>query len=139
MEELDTSTAEPAERRFTFDPHPTRVRVLLDGVVIADSRNVRMLRETRHAPVYYFPFEDVRREHLERTDHHTHCPFKGDASYWSVTAGDARAENAVWGYEEPFQVAAHIKGYVAFYDSLVDIRDEGDAGADGTGENRSPT
>ena len=99
---------------------PKRVRVVFGGETIADSRRVKLLHETGHLPVYYFPKEDLRQDLLEPTDRTTHCPFKGDASYWSVRVGDRVAENAVWGYPEPLEDAPPISGYVAFYHGAMD-------------------
>src|SRR5215203_1123166 len=79
-----------------FEDSPRRVRVMFNGETIADSKRVKLLHETGHLPVYYFPPEDVRMDLLEESDHTTHCPFKGDASYWSVKVGDRVAENATW-------------------------------------------
>ena len=97
-----------------FEDSPRRVRVVCGGQTIADSQAVKMLHETGHLPVYYFPEADVRGELLQRTDHRTHCPFKGDASYWSVRAGGAVVENAVWSYPEPIDGAPPLAGYFAF-------------------------
>ncbi|HZY65320.1 MAG TPA: DUF427 domain-containing protein [Rubrobacteraceae bacterium] len=69
-----------------FEDFPRRVRAVFNGEVVADSEKVKMLHETGHLPLYYFPEEDVNRDLLEKTDHTTHCPFKGDAAYWSVEA-----------------------------------------------------
>jgi uncharacterized protein (DUF427 family) len=87
---------------------------------VADSRGVKILHETGHLPVYYFPEEDLRQDLLEKSNHTTHCPFKGDASYLSVKVGDRVAENAVWGYPEPLEDAPPISGYVAFYHGAMD-------------------
>ena len=76
-----------------FGDSPRRVRVMFNGEFIADTKRVKLLHETGHLPVYYFPQEDVRMDLLEESDHTTHCPFKGDASYWSVKVGDRVAEN----------------------------------------------
>lgn len=103
------------DHRVEVEPSPRWVRVKLGGETIADSKQVLLLRETGHLPVYYFPAEDVRLELLTSTDHHTHCPYKGDASYWTVRTGDKVAENAVWSYPEPLPQRADIKGYLAFY------------------------
>lgn len=103
-----------------FAPLGRRVRVAFGGVTIADSAGVVVLRETRHVPVYYFPREDVRMDLLERGEHVTHCPFKGNASYWTVRAGDAVAENAAWSYESPFEPALSVMGHIAFYHDRMD-------------------
>jgi uncharacterized protein (DUF427 family) len=106
--------------RITFERSPRRVRVKFNGATIADSTGAHLLFETRHLPVYYFPQSDVRMDLLKPTAHHTFCPYKGDASYWSVTAGDKTVENAVWGYRDPFAEVGAIKDYVAFYWNLMD-------------------
>ena len=106
--------------KITFEASPRRVRVAFNGETIADSTNAHLLFETRHLPVYYFPRADVRMDLLTPTDHHTFCPYKAQASYWTIKAGDRVAENAVWGYPEPYEEVAAIKDYVAFYWDRVD-------------------
>jgi uncharacterized protein (DUF427 family) len=106
--------------RITFEPSPRRVRVRFNGATIVDSIHAHLLFETRHLPVYYFPQSDVRMDLLTATPHQTFCPYKGDASYWSVTVGDKIAENAVWSYRAPFDEVASIKDYVAFYWNKMD-------------------
>ena len=101
--------------KILFEPSPRRVRVKFNGEVIADSTNAHRLFETRHLPVYYVPRSDVRMDWMAPTDHHTFCPFKGTASYWTIAVGGKVAENAVWGYPEPFEEVAAIKDFVAFY------------------------
>jgi uncharacterized protein (DUF427 family) len=110
----------PTGHRIRFEDSPKRVRVVLSGVAVADSKRVKLLFETGHLPVYYFPMDDVRMDLLESTDKSTRCPYKGDASYWTVRVGDRVAENAVWGYQDPIPERADIKGYVAFYWNLMD-------------------
>ena len=121
---LEAINAEPADYRFTFDAHPRRVRVVFDGTTVADSAKVRVMRETRLPPVLYFPREDLDWDLLQRSEHRTYCPFKGNASYWSVEVSGRRAENAVWSYEEPFDGAGHIKDNFAFYTNLVELIEE---------------
>ena len=106
--------------RITFERSPRRVRVKFNGATIADSTDAHLLFETRHLPVYYFPRGDVRMDLLTATAHQTFCPYKGDASYWTVTAGGKTAENAVWSYANPFAEVAAIKDYVAFYWNLME-------------------
>jgi uncharacterized protein (DUF427 family) len=106
--------------RITFERSPRRVRVKFNGETIADSSAAHLLFETRHLPIYYFPRGDVRMDLLRATEHHTYCPYKGTASYWSIAAGNRLSENAVWGYPEPFDEVAAIKDYVAFYWDRVD-------------------
>ena len=115
---FDTGVLQP--HTLYFEDSPRRVRVMFNGETVADSKRAKLLHETGHLPVYYFPREDVRLELLEESDHTTHCPFKGDASYWSVRVGDRVSENAVWGYPEPIDSAPPLAGYVAFYWNKMD-------------------
>ena len=94
-----------------------RVRVTVNGEVIADSRAALELKEGNYPVAYYLPRKDVRMERLARTSHSTHCPFKGDASYFSIVDGP---ENAVWSYERPYDEMADIKDLLAFYPNKVD-------------------
>jgi uncharacterized protein (DUF427 family) len=103
-----------------IEPNHRRVRVLVDGVVIADTIHSIYLFETGHLPVYYVPKDDVRFDLLDHTDRSTHCPYKGDAEYWSIVVGDRRIDNAVWGYPSPIDGAPDLSGYVAFYWNKVD-------------------
>ncbi len=105
----------PGDHVLYLEDSPRRVRAMLGGETVADSRRVKLLHEAGYLPVYYFPEEDVRMDLLETTDHTTHCPFKGDASYWSVKVGDTVAENAAWGYPEPIDSAPPFAGLIAFY------------------------
>ena len=108
----ESSTA--AAYRVIVKPAEKRVQVVFAGVTIVDSTDAVVLYETRLPPVYYFPQKDVRMDYLQRTEHRTHCPFKGNASYWTIHAGDALADNVVWAYENPLQEAQDICGYLAF-------------------------
>ncbi len=103
-----------------------RIRVEFGGEVIADSENAMILSETRLAPTYYFPKKDVRLDLLQLTEHHTYCPFKGNATYWNVSAGGKTAEKAAWGYEDPLPEVSEIGGYVSFYLDRMDAWYEGD-------------
>jgi uncharacterized protein (DUF427 family) len=103
-----------------IEPSPRRVRVAFNGETIADSHNMCLLHEDGHLPIYYFPMDDVRMDLLVKTDHTTHCPYKGDASYWTVRVGGRDAENAVWGYEDPLPAQPALKGLVAFYWGRMD-------------------
>ncbi|MCZ6861772.1 MAG: DUF427 domain-containing protein [Alphaproteobacteria bacterium] len=87
---------------------------MFQGQTIADSSHVLVMQETRLPPIFYFPRGDVSMELLAKTDHSTHCPFKGDASYWTLNVGEASAENAAWSYEDPYDEALDVKDYVAF-------------------------
>src|SRR4030088_3395531 len=108
------------ERPPYIDASPRRVRVFRDGELVVDAQHVKLLHEHGHLPIWYFPVEDVRQELLEPSDHGTHCPKKGDASYHSVRVGDRVAENAAWYYPEPIEGAEPIAGHVAFYFGALD-------------------
>ena len=98
------------------EPSPKWVRVLAGGETVVDTKHALLLRETGHTPVYYFPMDDVRMELFERTDRSTHCPYKGDAIYWTLRVGDRVEENAVWSYPVPLDdEAPDLSGYAAFY------------------------
>ncbi len=103
-----------------FDPSPKRVRAIFNNETVADSRRAKLLHETALAPVWYFPDSDVRMDLLDPTEHTSHCPFKGDASYWTVRVGERQADNAVWGYPTPIESAPPIAGYLAFYNDRMD-------------------
>jgi len=98
-----------------IDENPRRVRVVFGGETIADSKRVLTLHERGHLPVYYFPETDVRSDLLVRTERHSVCPLKGEASYWSVRVGDRVSENAAWSYPDPIPLSERIRGYIGFY------------------------
>jgi class 3 adenylate cyclase/uncharacterized protein (DUF427 family) len=102
-----------------FERNPRRARVEFSGAAVADSSRVLVLHETRHSPVFYFPRADVRLELFEKTAQTTHCPFKGDASYWTLKVGGAVSENAAWSYDDPFDDAAPLREHLAFYPNRV--------------------
>jgi uncharacterized protein (DUF427 family) len=102
---------------ISIAPAAARVRVTLKGEVIADTREALALKEGSYPVVYYIPRKDVMMSRLVRTAHSTHCPFKGDASYFSLQDGP---ENAVWSYEKPYDEMTMIKDYLAFYPNKVD-------------------
>jgi len=87
---------------------------------IADTSNALTLREAAYPPVQYIPGEDVDFSQLERTDHATYCPYKGDCYYYRIPAGGKKSVNAVWSYEDPFPAVAQIRGHVAFYPERAD-------------------
>jgi uncharacterized protein (DUF427 family) len=92
------------------------------GRVIADTREALTLQESTYPAVQYIPRKDVDFGLLERSDHSTYCPYKGDAAYYSIRAGETSADNAVWTYEAPYDAVAEIKEYVAFYPNVVDVK-----------------
>jgi uncharacterized protein (DUF427 family) len=105
---------------ISIQRNPARVVVSVAGRVIADTRGALTLREADYPVVQYIPREDVDLTQLERTDHATYCPYKGECSYYSIPAGGEKSVNAVWTYEDPYPAVAQIKGYVAFYPDKVD-------------------
>jgi uncharacterized protein (DUF427 family) len=106
--------------RLLLDEFPRRVRARFAGETVLDTRRGVLLHETGLLPQLYVPEEDFRGDLLEPTDHSTHCPFKGDASYWSVTAAGRTAENAVWAYQAPLPGAGWLRGYRAAYWQAMD-------------------
>ena len=106
---------------ITIEPLGRRVVVRANGKVIVDSQRALALREASYPPVYYLPREDADMALLERTEHHTRCPYKGLASYYSIAGG---AANAVWTYEDPCPPVEAIRGYLAFYPDRVDSIEE---------------
>jgi uncharacterized protein (DUF427 family) len=121
----DSDAAKTAHRISVSDPVVT-VEVMVDGMIVARTDRARVLREGSLPPRYYLPRDDVRTDLLVATDHGTTCPFKGDASYWSVELDGARHENLVWSYESPIPEMAAIAGLLAFYDERVTLRVEGE-------------
>jgi len=103
-----------------------RVRVIFNGVPVADSARTKIVLEGSLPPVHYFPRADVRMDLLRASAHRTYCPFRGNASYWTLSVGDRRAENAVWSYEDPYADASALKGHLAFYREQMDaVREDG--------------
>ena len=105
--------------RVDLERSSDRVQVRFNGEIIADSGRTLIVREMQLAPVVYFPRRDVRFDLLEKTDHETFCPFKGEASYFSLRLGSRIEENVIWSYEEPFDEVAGLKDYMAFYPERV--------------------
>jgi uncharacterized protein (DUF427 family) len=110
----------PPGRALYLEPTPKRVRVIVGGETIADSRRAMMLQESGLQPVYYFPPEDVRSDVLEPSDRHTRCPKKGEASYYTIRAGENVVENGAWYYPDPLPDAPAIKDLIAFYWGRMD-------------------
>lgn len=105
---------------ITITPGRSRVRVMLNGQTVADTRRALVLQEASYRPVFYIPRDDAQMAWLTKTAHGTHCPYKGDASYYTIKAGDRVAENAVWSYETPYPAMHAIAGHLAFYPDCVD-------------------
>src|SRR5215217_6617906 len=115
------------KHRLYFEPYPRRVRALVGDRVVLDSVRGRLLFESNYGPRLYVPLEDLEASLLRRTERSTHCPFKGDASYWTIEAGDRTLENAVWAYEAPLPQSAWLQGFASLYWDKADawfIEDE---------------
>jgi uncharacterized protein (DUF427 family) len=109
---------------ITIERHPSRVVVKAGGKVVADTRTALRLREARYPAVIYVPRKDVDMTLLERTDHATYCPYKGDCAYFSIPSAGERGVNAVWTYEQPYAAVAPIREHLAFYPDRVDAIEE---------------
>lgn len=105
--------------------NPRRVRVRFHGRVVADTPRALTLTEAHYPPVQYIPRSDAEVSAFVPTDRRTHCPYKGEARYFSLSTGGRTAENAAWSYEEPYPAVKEIAGYLAFYPDRVDAIEEG--------------
>jgi uncharacterized protein (DUF427 family) len=122
---IGTMMKEPGpDHPMTITPAGKRVRVSFAGKVIADSTRALKMEEKGYPPRLYIPRADADMGALSRTGHSTHCPYKGDASYFSLTVDSRSAENAVWTYERPFPAVAAIKDHLCFYNGKVDAIEE---------------
>ncbi len=129
MEQRLSPTSKPIkfpgpDHPITIERNPNRVVISVAGRVIADTRDALTLRESTYPPVQYVPRKDVDLALLERTDHATYCPYKGNCGYFSIAVGGKRSINAVWTYEEPYAAVAAIKDHLAFYPDRVDAVEE---------------
>ena len=111
---------------ITIEPSGDHVVIRAGGRVIADTRRALILQEAEYPAVRYVPREDVDMTTLSRTTHESYCPYKGDASYFSIPCGGERSANAVWTYETPHPAAERLKGHLAFYPDRVDAIEIGD-------------
>jgi uncharacterized protein (DUF427 family) len=102
-----------------------KVRVIFNGKTVAESTRALAMQETDYPVVHYIPRDDVDMSLLTPTDHGSHCPYKGDASYFTIEADGESADNAVWYYDDPYPAVSEIKDYVAFYKTRVDSIDVG--------------
>jgi uncharacterized protein (DUF427 family) len=105
---------------ITITPSKDHVKVTFNGKVVADTRRAMVLQEASYKPVFYIPREDAETALFTRTTNATHCPYKGDASYYTIKVGERTAENAIWSYETPFPAMKEIAGHLAFYPNRVD-------------------
>jgi uncharacterized protein (DUF427 family) len=109
-----------ADHPISIEVNPSRIVVKIGGKTVADTSAALTLREASYPSVQYIPRRDVDMTALTRSEHTSYCPYKGDASYYSIPVGGDRSVNAVWTYETPFEAVAQIKDYVAFYPDRVD-------------------
>lgn len=110
---------------ITITQNPRRVRVMAGDIVIAETSKALTLKEAKYPAVQYVPRDDANMALLERTDRVTHCPYKGDANYYSVRADGKTLDNAIWTYETPFPAMTEISGHLAFYPDKVKIEEVG--------------
>ena len=106
--------------RLAFESGFPAAALMTTVSVVAAQQPIVTLQEASYPPVQYIPREDTQMGSLQATQHKTHCPYKGDASYFSVKAGDKSAENAVWSYVEPYPAVSEIAGHLAFYPDRMD-------------------
>ncbi|BEN30466.1 DUF427 domain-containing protein [Serratia marcescens] len=130
MSDLVSASGKPVkipgpDHPITLTCHPARVVVRAAGQTLADSRNVLILQEATYPPVFYFPREDVNRALLQKNEHASYCPYKGDCSYFSLVFNGEQGANVAWSYEMPYNAVVAIKGHLAFYpDKVAEIRTE---------------
>jgi uncharacterized protein (DUF427 family) len=122
--EVDVMKIPGPDHPITITHNGKRVRVTFADCVVADTEAALTLKEASYRPALYIPRVDTDMSLLAPTDHHTHCPYKGDASYFTITVDGRSAENAVWSYEQPYPAMAAIKEYLAFYPNRVDKIEE---------------
>jgi len=113
--------ADSSVHTIEIAPFGGRVRIRFGGGIVADSAHAMMLEETGYPPVFYLPRSDVRMEHFSPSERTSHCPYKGDASYFSLEAGGRNAADAAWSYEAAYPIALSIAGHLAFYPDKVEI------------------
>ena len=106
---------------ITVEPEAARVSVHAGGRVLADTTAALRLQEADYPPVFYIPIGDVDRSLLRRSDTHTHCPYKGDASYYDLVTDDGTISDAIWTYEQPYDAVGQIAEHLAFYRDRVQI------------------
>lgn len=119
---MSTAYAANPGHKISIAPFQGRVVVTFKGAVVADTVKALSLKEASYPATLYIPRDDCKMVHFVETGMTTKCPFKGTARYWSLSSKDGTSENAVWGYDNPFDQVAEIHGHVAFYPDRVDIR-----------------
>jgi uncharacterized protein (DUF427 family) len=110
---------------ITITSTPGRIKVSSDGTTVAETSQALTLKEATYPAVQYIPRTDANRALLIRSSKTTHCPYKGDASYFSIKVGDRLIEDAIWSYEEPYEAMKAIAGHLAFYPDKVTIEQLG--------------
>jgi uncharacterized protein (DUF427 family) len=110
---------------ISITPTKGRVTVMVNGKRVADTREALTLKEAAYPAVQYIPRKDIDQTQLQRTSHHTYCPYKGECAYYSIPSGGERSVNAVWTYEDPYASVATIREYLAFYPDRVDAIEVG--------------
>lgn len=109
------------DKVITIEPYRGTVTVRAGDTIVARSTRARLLSEPPYPSVFYIPFDDIDFGKLAETDHSTHCPYKGDASYWSVVPAGEAGKNSMWAYEQPFDEMTEIRNHGAFYTSKVTV------------------
>ncbi|WP_367715471.1 DUF427 domain-containing protein [Nitratireductor sp. GISD-1A_MAKvit] len=110
------------DKRITIRPCAETVRVIVDGTELACTQQAKRMRESGCPEVVYIPFADINFALLERTGTRTHCPYKGDASYWRRTGAGEPGSDIMWAYENPFDEVIEIRDHGAFFTDLVEIK-----------------
>jgi uncharacterized protein (DUF427 family) len=113
--------------RIAVEPFQGVVTVSFSDALIASTDEALVLREADYPPVFYIPFKDIYFDFLKRSTAATHCPFKGDASYWNASASGEATDDVMWAYERPYDEMAAIKDHGAFYANKVRIEAEPDS------------
>jgi uncharacterized protein (DUF427 family) len=114
-----------ADHPLVITPTGRRVTVHVNGEMVADTFQALTVQEANYPEVQYIPFSDLVEQLLVRTDTSTYCPYKGDASYYSVKTDDAMVEDVIWTYERPHAAASAIAGHVAFYPDRATVTVDG--------------
>jgi uncharacterized protein (DUF427 family) len=107
--------------RISIEPFDGTVTVFFSDATLASTDKALVLREGNYPPVFYIPFADVRFEFLKRSATSTHCPFKGNASYWNAKVEGEAVDDVMWAYERPYDETATIRDHAAFYSNKVRI------------------
>ncbi|KTD31411.1 MULTISPECIES: DUF427 domain-containing protein [Legionella] len=113
-----------ADHPITIEKNPNRIMVIVGGKVVADTYNALTLREADYPPVHYIPRQNVNMALLQRQAQKTYCPYKGNCSYYTISANGQKRETAAWSYETPYTAVEPIKEYIAFYPDRVDAVSE---------------